>query len=73
MSERKESVLKNHSTNKNSPCPNTPSIFNGGLEGRRNLSNSFINKNQQIAGRRSKDRFKKSQPAKGKINQKRFI
>ena len=37
MSERTEEILKN-STNKNSPCPNTPSSFREGLEGRRNLS-----------------------------------
>ena len=38
MSERTEEVLEN-STNKNSPCPNTPSPNREGLEGRRDLSN----------------------------------
>ena len=39
MSERKEEIFKENSTNKNPPCPNTPSSFNGELEGRKNLSN----------------------------------
>ena len=40
MSERKEEIFKENSTNKNSPCPNTPSSFSGELEGkRRNSSN----------------------------------
>ncbi|MCZ0932633.1 MAG: replication-relaxation family protein [Oligoflexia bacterium] len=39
MSERKEEIFKESSTNKNSTCPNTSSSFNGELEGRRNLSN----------------------------------
>ena len=38
MSERKEKIFKENLTNKNSPCPNTPSPINKGLEGRRNLS-----------------------------------
>ena len=38
MSERTEEILKNTRNKKNSPCPNTPSPPNGGLEGRRNLS-----------------------------------
>ena len=62
MSERKESVLKNHSTNKNSPCLNTPSIFNGGLEGRRNLSTKE-NKLYSAIGINQK-RFKKKFPEK---------
>ena len=53
MSERKKEVLENL-TNKNSPCPNTPSPFREGLEGRRNLSTqenklySAIGINQKI-------------------------
>ena len=38
MPERTEEILKNPENKKNSPCPNTPSPLNGGLEGRRNLS-----------------------------------
>ena len=47
MSERKEEIFKESSTNKNSPCPNTPVPFRGELEGRRNLSNTFISTNQE--------------------------
>ena len=48
MSERKEKIFKEHSENKNSLCPNTPSSFNEELEGRRNLSNvSAIKPNHQ--------------------------
>ena len=39
MSERKEEIFKDYSIHKKSPCPDTPSSFNGELEGRRNLSN----------------------------------
>ena len=39
MSERKKEIFKENSINKNSPCPNTPSSFNGELKGRGNLSN----------------------------------
>ena len=56
MSERKEEIFKKYSTNKNSPCPNTLAPFRGGLEGRRNLSNTFISTNQE-------KRNKKAQPA----------
>ena len=39
MSERKKEIFKENSINKNPLCPNTPSSFNGELEGRESLSN----------------------------------
>ena len=47
MSERKKEIFKENSTNKNSSCLNTPSSFNGELEGRRNLSNVSATKPYQ--------------------------
>ena len=47
MSERKKEIFKENSINKNSPCSNTPSSFNGELEGRRNLSNLSATKSYQ--------------------------
>lgn len=47
MSEEKEEIFKKISTNKNSPCPNTPAPFRGGLEGRGNLSNISVKLNQE--------------------------
>lgn len=58
MSEIKKSILKNHSIKINSPCPNTPSTFSGGLEGRRNLSSLSVKKAQKSPKEKSKENFK---------------
>ena len=58
MSERKESLLKYYSTKINSACPNTPSPFCGGLEGRRNLSNISFKKAQGSSKEKNKESFK---------------
>ena len=47
MSERKEEIFKDHSKNKNSPCPNTPSPHREELEGKGDLSNVFATKPYQ--------------------------
>ncbi len=61
MSERTEEILEN-SENKNSPCPNTPSPFREGLEGRRNLSTQE-NKLYSAIGIK-KNIFKQNNPKK---------
>ena len=61
MSERTEEILEN-STNKNSPCPKTPSPFREGLEDRRNLSTQE-NKLYSAIGIK-KNIFKQNNPKK---------
>ena len=69
MSERKEELLKN-STNKNPPCPNTPSFSCEGLEDRRDLSikenklYSAIGINQKIFKKNSLEQKKLLKPTK---------
>ena len=66
MSERKEEIFKESSTNKNSPCPNTPAPFRGGLEGRGNLSNISIKLNQEKEDKRNK----KAQPVNVRLTRR---
>ena len=67
MSERKKLILKNHSIQNKFPCPNTPSPFCGGLEGRRNLLLPPIKANLEKTEKRNKDSFKKAQPKKVRL------
>ena len=64
MSERKKLILKNQSIQNKFPCPNTPSSFNGGLEGRRNLSTLLIKTNKKDSEKKNKDSSKKTKPLK---------
>ena len=58
MSERKESVLKNHSIQNKFPCPNTPSSLCGGLEGRRNLLSLSVKEAQKPQKEKNRKNFK---------------